>query len=123
MLLKQQVGKGVVVWKWLQHYMHILNCQTNKTRHVPLELIPPGGLFKNQLFAFETPLPSSLQDQKNTSLNYFKIFKYCKSNDKCIALTQVNKRKSNLCKNHCTLLNLQNVFGSTPPTANLQNVN
>ena len=49
-------------------------------------------------FVFVTPPPSpSLQDQTSTSFIYFKNFKHCKLNDKCIALAQDNRRKSSMC--------------------------
>ena len=53
-------------------------------------------MFKTLCICYPPPSPS-LQDQTSTSFIYFKNFKHCKLNDKCIALTQVNIRKSSMC--------------------------
>ena len=48
--------------------------------------------FKKQIFSICPPPPGpSSQDQNSTSLDYFRISKHCKSNDKRISLAQVNK--------------------------------
>ena len=49
---------------------------------------------KSQVIAIKPPPPPSLQDQNSTSFNYFKILKHCKSNYKCIALAQINKKQN-----------------------------
>ena len=48
--------------------------------------------FKNQYPPPSPPPSCCLEDKNSTSLDYFKIFKKHKSNDKCIALAQVDKK-------------------------------
>ena len=48
--------------------------------------------FKNQYPPPSPPPSCCLEDKNSTSLDYFKIFKKRKSNDKCIALAQVDKK-------------------------------